>query len=63
MNIMSMKMRPAIEAMLVSEKLDFPIQKLNSVRTTASELGAIHDRHYVTRADRDRKIISVTRLR
>lgn len=56
-------MRPMIEAMMVSETLEFPIIKLKSVRTIASELGAMHDRRYVTRSDREHKTITVTRTK
>ena len=35
------KIRPAIMAMAVGETIEFPIAKLKSVRTQASEIGAI----------------------
>ena len=37
------KIRPAIMAMAVGETIEFPIAKLKSVRTQASEIGAITD--------------------
>ncbi len=62
MDTQATKMRPAIEAMMVRDSLEFPIIKLKSVRTIASELGAILDRKYITRADREHKTITVIRI-
>ena len=42
------KIRPAIMAMAVGETIEFPIAKLKSVRTQASEIGAITERRYTT---------------
>lgn len=37
------KIRPALTALKIGESITFPISKLKSVRTQASELGAIQD--------------------
>lgn len=62
MNTTPAKIRPAIANMMVKDELEFPIIKLKSVRTMASELGAMLDRKYITRADREHKTITVMRI-
>lgn len=57
----NVKLRPALYAMAVGETLTFPISRLKSVRTQASELGAMYDRQYSTKTDRVAKTIEVTR--
>lgn len=56
------KIRPAIMAMAVGETIEFPIAKLKSVRTQASEIGAITERRYTTRTNRETRTISITRV-
>lgn len=46
------KIRPALVALEVGESVSFPISRLKSVRTQASELGAIYNRQFKTRTDR-----------
>lgn len=41
------KIRPALTALKIGESITFPISKLKSVRTQASELGAIYNRQAV----------------
>ena len=57
----STKLRPTIYGMGVGESLTFPISRLKSVRTIASELGMMFERQYTTRTDRETKTIEVTR--
>jgi hypothetical protein len=54
--------RPALVAMKVGDSLEFSIKKLKSVRTQASELGAIMDRRYATRMDRFEGTVKVIRV-
>lgn len=56
------KIRPAIMAMAVGETIEFPIAKLKSVRTQVSEIGAITERRYTTRTNREARTISITRV-
>ncbi len=49
-------------AMAVGETIEFPIAKLKSVRTQASEIGAITERRYTTRTNREARTISITRV-
>ena len=49
------KIRPALVALEVGESVSFPISRLKSVRTQASELGAIYNRQFKTRTDRETK--------
>lgn len=55
------KIRPTLVAMNVGETRTFHISRMKSVRTQASELGAMYDRSYTTRTDRTNKTIDVTR--
>ncbi len=55
------KIRPALLALAVGESITFPISRLKSVRTQASELGAIYERKFVTKMDREQRIVEVQR--
>lgn len=44
------------------ETISFPIVQLKSVRTQASELGAIYERQYTTSMNRSERVVSVTRV-
>lgn len=56
------KIRPTLFEMAVGDTVKFPIIRLKSVRTQASELGIMYERQYTTRTDREAKIIEVTRI-
>lgn len=58
----SAKIRPSLIALNVGDEISFPIEKLKSVRTQASELGAIMSRQYTTKTDRINHIINVKRI-
>lgn len=62
MNEKSIKIRPILSQMEIGDKAEFPIIKMKSVRAQASELGAILNRKYETRSDREKRIIIVKRL-
>jgi hypothetical protein len=55
------KIRPTLVGLSVGQVASFPIARLKSVRTQASELGAILDRQYTTRTDRQNRLIIVAR--
>lgn len=56
------KIRPALVGMNVGDTIEFHISRLKSVRTQASELGAIYNRQFTTRTDRANQLIEVRRL-
>lgn len=56
------KIRPAIEALEINQKVEFPIDKLRTVRVTASDLGLMFGRKYSTLTDRDERTVTVTRI-
>lgn len=56
------KIRPAIEALEINQKVEFPIDKLRTVRVTASDLGLMFGRRYSTLTDRDERTVTVTRI-
>lgn len=56
------KIRPTLYEMAVGDTVQFPIARLKSVRTQASELGIMYERQYTTKTDRVEKIIEVTRI-
>ena len=51
----------ALVALEVGDEITFPISRLKSVRTQASELGAIYNRQFKTRTDREKQTITVMR--
>ena len=55
------KIRPVLEALQIGEAVIYPISRMKSVRTQASELGAIHNRQYTTKTDREARTITVKR--
>lgn len=56
------KIRPTLFEMAVGDTVKFPISRLKSVRTQASELGMMHERQYTTKTNRSDKSIEVTRI-
>jgi len=58
----TLKIRPALVGLEVGGTISFPISRLKSVRTQASELGAIYERQFKTKTDRVAKTIEVTRI-
>ncbi|MBO5054290.1 MAG: hypothetical protein J6C44_08690 [Muribaculaceae bacterium] len=62
MNDTTQKIRPTLYEMAVGDSIKFPISRLKSVRTQASELGMMYERQYTTKTDRADKTIEVTRI-
>lgn len=56
------KIRPAIAELEVGQEIEFPVEKLRTVRTTCCDLGLIHNRRYTTTADRGSRVVIVKRL-
>ncbi len=54
--------RPTLIDLAVGASVSFPLIRLRSVRSQASELGAIYDRKYTTQMNRIERTITVTRL-
>ncbi len=57
------KIRPVLTALEIGDEATFPISRLKSVRTQASELGAIFNRLFKTRTDRENQTITVKRVK
>ena len=55
------KIRPALIALEVGDEITFHISRLKSVRTQASEHGAIYNRRFKTRTCREKQTIPVMR--
>ena len=56
------KIRPALTALEVGDAVVVPISRLKSVRTQASELGAIFNRRFKTKTNRENQTITVSRI-
>ena len=56
------KIRPALTALEVGDAVVFPISRLKSARTQASELGAIFNRRFKTKTNRENQTITVSRI-
>ena len=56
------KIRPALTALEMGDAVVFPISRLKSVRTQASELGAIFNRRFKTKTNRENQTITVSRI-
>ena len=62
MTEITQKIRPTLFEMVVGDTVKFPISRLKSVRTQASELGMMYERQYTTKTNRSDKSIEVTRI-
>lgn len=56
------KIRPVLTALEIGDTASFPISRLKSVRTQASELGVIYNRQFKTKTDREKRVIIVKRI-
>lgn len=56
------KIRPVLVSLEVGASVTFPISRLKSVRTQASELGAILSRQFKAKTDRGNQTITVMRV-
>lgn len=54
-------MRTSIKNMKVGESINFPIEKIRTIRVLASDLGLQYNRLYRTRASRQNRTITVIR--
>ena len=57
------KIRPVLTALEIGGEVTFPISRLKSVRTQASELGAIFNRLFKTSTDPENQTITVKRVK
>ncbi|CCX70295.1 putative uncharacterized protein [Prevotella sp. CAG:255] len=57
------KIRPVLTALEFGDEVTFPISRLKSVRTQASELGAIFNRQFKTKTNRENQTITVKRVK
>ena len=56
------KIRPTLMNMAVGDTVRFPITRLKSVRTQASELGMMYERQFTTKTNRIERTVEVTRV-
>lgn len=56
------KIRPTLMEMAVGDTVKFPITRLKSVRTQASELGMMYERQFTTKTNRTERTVEVTRV-
>lgn len=56
------KIRLVLTALEIGDTVSFPISRLKSVRTQASELGVIYNRQFKTKTDREKRVIIVKRI-
>lgn len=57
-----LKIRPTLQTLKPGESIAFPIIRMKSVRTQASELGMLYKRKYTTKINRELEIILVKRV-
>lgn len=58
-----LKIRPCLFALEVGDTMRFPIERMKSVRTQASELGVIYNRRFKTMTNRQNRTIIVIRIK
>lgn len=57
-----LKIRPTLMTLKPGETFAFPLIRMKSVRTQASELGMLYKRKYTTKIDRELEVILVKRV-
>ena len=57
------KIRPMLTSLKIGYEATFSISRLKSVRTQASELGAIFNRQFKTWTNRENQTITVKRIK
>lgn len=57
------KIRPVLVGLQPGETHSFPVERLKSVRTQASEISMIYDRKFKTETSREDRTITVTRTK
>lgn len=57
-----LKIRPTLMTLRAGETFAFPLIRMKSVRTQASELGMLYKRKYTTKIDRELEVILVKRV-
>lgn len=62
MEDIAQKIRPTLMDMAVGDTVKFPITRLKSVRTQASELGMMYERQFTTKTNRTERTVEVTRV-
>lgn len=53
----------AIREMKIGEIREYPLDRYSTVQSTASREGLVNSRVYTTESDRERRIISIKRLK
>lgn len=56
------KIGPSLLSLKVGDIIQFPIIRMRSVRVQACELGAIYERKFKTKTDKEKRIILVERI-
>lgn len=59
----SSPLRPKIIGLEIGEKVDFPIHRMASVKTSCSELALIYNRKFKTKLNRKQETITVSRIK
>lgn len=58
----NVSLRQTLKEMEVGESAEFPISKVSTMRAIASTMGLELERKYSSRCDKERRIITVTRI-
>lgn len=56
-------LRSQIRELEPGKSISFPIQRMQTIKTTCSELGIIYCRKFKTKLNRQQEIITVTRIK
>lgn len=62
MNYQKTSVRQTIIQLSVGESVTYDLERLKSIRTQASELGAVFNRKYTTKTNREARTLTVTRI-
>ena len=54
--------RPVLEGLAVGDYTEYPLERMDAVKTTASDIGTKRGRVYSTRIQKESKTIRVTRM-
>lgn len=59
----TLPLRPQLRELEIGQAIDFPIQRMLSVKSSCTDLGAIYCRKFRTKLNRKQGVITVTRIK
>ena len=59
----TLPLRPQIRELELGQAINFPIRRMQTVKSTCTDLGTIYSRKFRTKLNREQETITVTRIK